>query len=66
VTKLPLQIYFWGNITMQTALLSALMIPAVLVGAVLGAMVIKRIPEKPFRWLVIVMTAVAIVRLIFY
>ena len=66
VTKLPLQIYFWGNITMQTALLSAVMIPAVLVGAVLGAMVIKRIPEKPFRWLVIVMTAVAIVRLIFY
>ena len=66
VTKLPLQIYFWGNITMQTALLSALMIPAVLVGAVLGAMVIKRIPEKPFRWLVIVMTAVAVVRLIFF
>jgi len=66
VTKLPLQIYFWGNITMQTALLSAVMIPAVLVGAVLGAMVIKRIPEKPFRWLVIVMTAVAVVRLIFF
>ena len=66
VTKLPLQIYFWGNITMQTALLSAVMIPAVLVGAVLGAMVIKRIPEKPFRWLVIGMTSVAIVRLSLY
>ena len=64
--KLPLQIFFWGNITAQTALLSALMIPAVLAGAVLGAIVIKHIPEKPFRWLVILMTAVAIVRLFLY
>ncbi len=63
--KLPLQIFFWGNITTQTALISALMIPAILIGAVLGVMVIKRIPEKPFRWLVIGMTAVAIVRLFF-
>ena len=66
VTKLPLQVFFWGNITLNTALLSAAMIPFVLVGAILGAMVIKRIPEKPFRWLVIVMTAIAIVRLIFF
>jgi hypothetical protein len=63
--KLPLQIFFWGNITIQTALIAAFVIPAVLIGAVIGAMVIKRIPEKPFRWLVIGMTAVAIVRLFF-
>ena len=61
--KLPLQIFFWGNITLQTTVLSALMIPAILLGAMLGVAVIKRIPEKPFRWLVIVMTGVAIVRL---
>jgi len=66
VTKLPLQIFFWGNITLRTALLSVAMIPFVLVGAVLGAIVIKHIPEKPFRWLVIVMTGVAIIRLIFF
>ena len=29
----------------------------------LGAIVIKRIPEKPFRWLVIGMTFVAVIRL---
>ena len=65
VTKLPLQIFFWKNISWQTALLDAAMIPAILVGAVLGAVVIKRIPEEPFRWLVIAMTAVACVRLFF-
>jgi uncharacterized membrane protein YfcA len=63
--KLPLQIFFWGNISVHTALLSALMIPSVLVGAAIGVVVIRRIPEKPFRWLVIGMTAVAIVRLFF-
>lgn len=63
--KLPLQIFFWGNVTTQTALISVAMIPAILIGAVLGAVVIKRVPEKPFRWLVIGMTAISIIRLFF-
>ena len=65
VIKLPLQIFFWQNIGVQTGLLAAAMVPAVAIGAVVGAMVIRRIPEKPFRWLVIVMTAAATVRLFF-
>ena len=63
--KLPLQVFFWGNVTAQTGLIGAVMIPAILAGAVLGALVVRRIPEKPFRWLVIAMTAVAVVRLFF-
>ena len=63
--KLPLQIFFWGNVTLQTAVISVVMIPAIFIGAVLGVAVIKRIPEKPFRWVVIGMTAVSIVRLFF-
>ena len=64
--KIPLQIFFWGNITAQTGLIGVIMIPVVLIGAVLGVLVIKRIPEKPFRWLVIGMTAVATLRLFFH
>jgi len=63
--KLPLQVFFWGNVTAQTGLIGAVMIPAILAGAVLGALVVRRIPEKPFRWLVIGMTAIAVVRLFF-
>ncbi len=63
--KLPLQVFFWGNVTAQTGLIGAVMIPAILAGAVLGALVVRRIPENPFRWLVIGMTAVAVVRLFF-
>ena len=63
--KLPLQIFFWKNISLHTALIDAMMIPAILVGAVIGAVVIKRIPEKPFRWLIIAVTAIASLRLFF-
>ena len=62
--KLPLQLFFWKNIGVETVLMGAAMIPAILVGAVIGALVIRRVPEKPFRWLVIGMTFVAVIRLI--
>ena len=62
--KLPLQIFFWKNIGVQTLLMSATMIPAILVGAVIGVAVVRRVPEKPFRWLVIGMTFVAVIRLL--
>jgi len=63
--KLPLQIFFWDNVTAQTALIGAVMAPVILIGAVLGVLVIKQLPEAPFRWLVIGMTVVAIIRLFF-
>ena len=48
---------------MQTLLMSAALIPAILVGAIIGVAVVRRVPEKPFRWLVIGMTFVAVIRL---
>ena len=63
--KLPLHIFVWNNISWQTGLIGVVMIPAILIGAVLGVLVIKRIPEKPFRWVVIGMTAIASARLFF-
>jgi len=61
-----MQVFFWGNTTLHMVLLSALMIPFSLAGAVLDAMVVRCSPEKLFRWLVIVMVGIAIVRLIFF
>lgn len=62
-TKVPLQVFVWHNITVKTLLLALGMIPAITVGALLGASVIKRINDKPFRWIIIAMTAIAAVRL---
>lgn len=65
VTKLPLQIFAWKNITVQTLAVAGLMIPAITIGALLGVAVIKRLNEKPFRWIIIGVTAIAAFRLFF-
>lgn len=63
--KVPIQVFLWHNISLSNATLAAMMIPAVALGAVLGALIVKKINEKLFRYLVIVMTALAALRLLF-
>jgi uncharacterized protein len=64
LSKVPLQVLFWHNITLKTVLLNLLLIPAIALGAVLGALTIKKINEKIFRYLILIMTAVAAIRLL--
>ncbi|WML50933.1 hypothetical protein RCG17_15590 [Neobacillus sp. PS3-12] len=56
---------FWHNIYYKTVLLAVLMIPAIAIGAILGAFIIKKINEKPFRLLIIGVTAISAIRLLF-
>ncbi len=65
LTKLPLQIFFWEAINWQTLAFDAVMIPAIVVGALLGIWAVKRIPEKPFRMAVMVLTVLAAIKLLF-
>jgi uncharacterized protein len=65
ITKVPLQIFFWKGITPSTLLFNVMMIPAILVGTAIGIILIKRIPEKPFRYTIIVLTVIAAIRLFF-
>jgi uncharacterized membrane protein YfcA len=65
LAKLPLQIFFWKAITPATLAFDAAMIPAIIIGALLGIWVIRWIPEKPFRYIVMVLTAVSAVKLFF-
>lgn len=65
VTKLPLQIFVWKNITLQTLAVAVLLVPAITAGALLGVWVIKKLNEKPFRWIIIGVTSVAALRLLF-
>ena len=64
LSKVPLQIFFWHNISFKTLGVTIGMIPAIAAGALLGAMVIKKVNEKQFRILIIVMTAAAAIRLL--
>ena len=65
LTKLPLQIFFWQATTPATLAFDAAMIPAIIAGALLGIWVIKWLPEKPFRYVVMLLTAVSAVKLFF-
>ncbi|GIO36526.1 anion permease [Paenibacillus antibioticophila] len=61
--KLPVQIFAWHNIGLHSFTLTAVMLPVIAAGAVLGLFIIKKINEKFFRLLIISMTALSALRL---
>lgn len=61
VFKVPFHIYSWESIDINSFLLSLTSLPFIAVGAVCGIYIVKRIPDKQYRWLVIIMTAIAAV-----
>jgi len=65
ITKLPLQIWVWHNITIQTLLFNLALLPAIALGAYAGIKITAIIPENTYRWFVIVITVIASVALFF-
>ena len=63
--KIPLHVFVWGTITLRTFSFDVTMLPAIGFGAVLGVLVVRRIPERPYRVLVIIMTVIAAAKLFF-
>ncbi len=61
--KMPLQILVWHNIGWSTLLGALALVPFVGLGLLAGYRLLKVLPEKAFRWLVIAMTAASAVRL---
>ncbi len=62
--KIPFHIVVWETITPQTFTLNLIMLPVIITGGILGIHIVKIIPEKPFRWLVIIMTTLASLNLV--
>lgn len=63
--KVPLQVFLWHNISLKTSIFACIMIPAITLGALLGIITIKKLNEKFFRKLSVVMTALAGIKLFF-
>ena len=59
VFKVPFHIWSWGTITLNSFLLDLLLLPAIVVGVVLGIWIVRKIPETAYRWFIIAMTAIA-------
>ena len=58
--KLPLQIFFWHNISLNTLAIDACAIPFVLLGAYLGIHLVKILPERTFRIFTTIVTIVSV------
>ncbi|NLA85292.1 MAG: sulfite exporter TauE/SafE family protein [Clostridiales bacterium] len=63
--KVPLHIFIWGTISLSTLKYTAVMIPFILLGAFIGVAFIKKINEKIVKWLIIIVTIIAAIRLMF-
>lgn len=64
ITKVPLQIFFWNNIPFKTLFLTISMIPAIAVGAILGVVIIKKLNERLFHFIILGVTAIAAIKLL--
>jgi uncharacterized membrane protein YfcA len=58
-TKFPLQMFVWNNIKVDYILINLLLLPAIGIGAYLGILLVKRIPEQSYRTLVILITGIS-------
>lgn len=56
ISKVPLHVWSWKTITVDSFLLDVMMIPAIAAGAFLGIWLVRLLPEKFYRILVIVTT----------
>jgi uncharacterized membrane protein YfcA len=61
--KIPLHIFYWKTIHIQSLAFDLMMIPVILMGAFLGVRIVKIIPEKGFRIFVISTTLLAAILL---
>jgi len=64
LTKVPLQIFIWHNVTVKSLLTMVLMLPAIGLGAFCGTVIIKKLNEKVFRYFILILTAIAAFRLL--
>ena len=56
LSKVPLHIWSWGTITLDSFLLDVMLIPAIAGGAFLGIWLVRLLPEKIFRIIIIATT----------
>ena len=52
--KLPFHIFIWETIEVKTFLFDLVLIPAIVLGAFAGGWIVKKIPEKPYRVIIII------------
>lgn len=57
--KIPFHIWSWHTITLNTFLLDLATLPFIALGAFIGILIVRKLPEQAYRWFIIAMTLVA-------
>lgn len=63
LSKVPFHLWSWHTITRESFALNVLMIPAIALGAILGIWLVRMIPEKYYRLLIILSTILSAILL---
>lgn len=64
VLKVPLHIFVWESITWESFRLDLIASPAIIAGVGLGLLLVRAIPERPYRFVVLTTTAIISLRLL--
>ncbi|MFW6212505.1 MAG: sulfite exporter TauE/SafE family protein [Spirochaetota bacterium] len=64
VIKVPFHVIFWGTITFETLVIDLLAVPVIVGGVFLGLVLVRLIPEKAYRYFIIVSTTIVSIRLL--
>ena len=59
--KVPFHVFAWKTISFNTFFLNLITLPIIVLGAFVGIVIVKSIPERAYRWFIISMTLVAAV-----
>ncbi len=62
--KIPVQVLAWNNITVSSLLLDSCTVPFVLLGGMFGILLVKKLPEKGFRYFTTAVTCVSVFMLL--
>lgn len=63
--KVPVQVFAWGNITASSLILDVCTIPFIIMGGFFGIILVKKLPEKEFRYFTTAVTCLSVLILFF-
>lgn len=61
--KLPIQHFVWHNFSRDSLILNLMMVPLILIGALIGVVLVKKISEAHFRIVILVLTTISAILL---
>jgi len=64
--KVPFHVFVWHTISLNILLMDILMLPAIILGAYLGIITVRKLSDTMYRWFIIGMTVLAAMGMLFY